>query len=223
MTPDQVSVVIPTLREEHQIAACVTSAKQAGASEVIVVDGGSDDKTCENATQAGTSKLIRSFPGRGIQLNAGARFTTGEFILFLHADSRLSSACIRQICEHRDATWGAFRQKIESDRFVYRFLEFGNASRVRYLRLPFGDQGTFVRRSVFLQQGGFDEIPLMEDIALSRRLRRIDKPRLLPGPIHISARRWETTGVVRQTIRNWKIQAAHAVGVSPERLVEWYR
>ena len=223
MTPDQVSVVIPTLREEDHIADCIASAKGAGAREVIVVDGGSDDETCRNATEAGASKLIRSFPGRGIQLNAGARFTTSEFILFLHADSRLSSECIKQICEHPDATWGAFRQQIDSDRRIFRWLESGNAARVRFWNLPFGDQGMFVRRSVFLAHGGFDEVPLMEDIGLSRRLRRLTRPLLLPGPITTSARRWESTGVVRQTIRNWKIQAAHAVGVSPDRLVQWYR
>ena len=223
MTPQQVSVVIPTLQEEDTIAGCIASARQAGATEVIVVDGGSDDETWRRATEAGASKIVRSLAGRGTQLNAGARFAEGDCILFLHADTRIDPDGLRQICQQTDATWGAFRQRIDSGRSIYRLLESGNAARVKLMRLPFGDQGMFVRRDVFLASGGFEEIPLMEDVVLSRKLRRIDKPILLSGPLTISARRWQRVGVVRQTIRNWKIQAAYAAGVSPERLVRWYR
>ena len=223
MTPDRVTVIIPTLGEESSIANCIESARAAGASEIIVSDGGSSDRTCDVATESGATKLVRSLPGRGIQMNAGAQFASGEFLLFLHADNRLTSECLRQIGEVPNLTWGAFRQRIDSNRSIYRVLEFGNAKRVALLKMPFGDQGIYVRRSTFLSAGGYEEAPLMEDVNLSKRLRQIDRPSLLPGPIIVSPRRWERSGVVRQTIRNWKIQAAHAIGVSPERLAKWYR
>jgi len=223
MTPDQVSVVIPTINEETQIVASILSAQRAGATEVIVVDGGSQDRTCQLAVEAGVAKLVHSLPGRGIQLNSGARLATQEFLLFLHADNRLGDDCLRQICRHPTAVWGAFHQQIDSDRIVYRYLQWGNAKRVSIRHMAFGDQAMFVKRSVFVSEGGYEEIPLMEDVVLSRRLRRVSKPILLPGPVHISPRRWEARGVVRQTLRNWKLQLAHRLGVRPETLVRWYR
>jgi hypothetical protein len=130
---------------------------------------------------------------------------------------------LHQICEQDDVIWGAFRQRIPNKRRVYRWLETGNAWRVRMRSMPFGDQAVFVDRRLFHRQGGFDEIPLMEDVALSRKLRRIARPILLPGPVTIDPRRWERNGVVTQTLRNWSIQTAYHCGVSPERLAKWYR
>ncbi|QDT09493.1 TIGR04283 family arsenosugar biosynthesis glycosyltransferase [Planctomycetes bacterium K23_9] len=223
MNPSDISVVIPALNEQDSIGACIQSAFAAGATEVIVADGGSQDATATRATEAGATKVIRSLPGRGTQLNSGATFASKEYVLFLHADNRLSENCLQQICLCTDVVWGAFGQSIDSDRFVFRLLEKGNALRVKWRGLPFGDQAIFVRRSTYKQQGGFDEIPLMEDVQFSKLMRRIAKPTFLPGPITISARRWQKTGVVRQTLRNWKIQLAHRCGVSPQRLRKWYR
>ncbi len=222
MKPANVSVVIPTLDEQATVGGAIDSAWQAGAGEVIVCDGGSRDATESRARQAGASKLVRSVPGRGIQLNAGARFARGEFVLFLHADSRLTPDCLRQLAETRGAEWGGFRQRIDSPRMIYRWLEWGNAARVRWRRMPFGDQAIFVRRQLFKQVGGFPEVPLMEDVELSRRLRSTGRPVLLPGPVMTDARRWQRGGVVRQTARNWAIQIAHALGASPESLRHWY-
>jgi rSAM/selenodomain-associated transferase 2 len=223
MKPNDVSVVIPTLNERDAVGACIESAFNAGASEVIVSDGGSQDDTPNRAAEAGATKVIRSLPGRGTQLNSGATFASKEFVLFLHADNLLGPECLQQICDAEDVTWGAFRQQISSSRPVFRLLEFGNALRVRLRNVPFGDQAVFVRRSVYKQQGGFDEIPLMEDVQFAKVMRRIAPAKLLPGPVAISARRWEKTGVVRQTLRNWKIQVAYSCGVSPDRLRQWYR
>jgi rSAM/selenodomain-associated transferase 2 len=222
MTPADISVVIPTINEVATIAAAIDSAFAAGACEVIVVDGGSSDQTIDVATRAGATKLVRSLPGRGIQLNSGAFVAEHEFLLFLHADNRLSEACLRQICQQPDCTWGAFRQRIDSSRPVFRILEAGNAWRVQYRRRPFGDQAIFVRRAIFKREGGFPEIPLMEDVEFSRRLSKIAKPLLLDGPLTVSARRWETNGVVRQTLRNWSLQVQFACGVSPEKLKRRY-
>ena len=223
MTPEDVSIVIPTLNEQDSIGACIQSAFAAGANEVIVSDGGSQDETTTRATEAGATKIIRSLPGRGTQLNSGATFASKEFVLFLHADNLLGADCLQQICAVQDGTWGAFHQRIDSPRFVFRLLELGNGLRVKLRSVPFGDQAIFVRRSVYKQQGGFDEIPLMEDVRFSKLMRRVAPAKLLSGPVTISSRRWEKTGVVRQTLRNWKIQVAYACGVSPERLKQWYR
>lgn len=223
MTPADVSVVIPAINEQAVIATAVQSAVAAGAAQVIVVDGGSEDNTCQTAIDAGASRVVHSPSGRGIQLNAGARQATGECLLFLHADNRLGEHCLRQICQHPSAAWGAFRQSIESRRIIFRIIEWGNAIRARRRGMPFGDQAIFVRRSLFLDQGGFAEIPLMEDVELSTRLRRIERPLLLDGPLTISPRRWLKHGVVRQTLRNWRIQLGYALGASPETLQRWYR
>jgi rSAM/selenodomain-associated transferase 2 len=223
MTPADISVVIPALNEAECIAAAVDSALGAGAVDVIVCDGGSTDDTSQRAKRAGAAKIVRSLPGRGIQLNSGAVFAEQPFVLFLHADNRLDADCLNQICQHPEAVWGAFRQHIDSPRAVYRVLEWGNAARVVVRRMPFGDQAIFVRRDVFKKQGGFAEIPLMEDVELSRRLRRITRPLLLPGKVTISPRRWQKRGVIRQTMQNWSIQLSYALGTPAERLRQRYR
>ncbi|TWT84006.1 Glucosyl-3-phosphoglycerate synthase [Planctomycetes bacterium CA13] len=223
MKPSDISVVIPTWNEETTIEGSIRSAIEAGAVEVIVCDGGSNDNTIARATEAGASAIIRSVPGRGVQLNAGAMFAKRDFVLFLHADNRLSHDCLRQICDSPDVVWGAFKQQIEAKGFVYRWLEKGNATRVKWRNMAFGDQAIFVERSTYKKHGGFEEIPLMEDVAFSRQMRKVAKPRLLAGPVIISARRWQRRGVIRQTLRNWYLQFAYAVGVPPRRLAKWYR
>jgi rSAM/selenodomain-associated transferase 2 len=225
MTPANISVVIPVINEEAVIGQAIRSAQRAGAGEIIVVDGGSHDQTWNAAIRSGAHKLVRSLPGRGVQLNAGASLVNPHqhWVLFLHADNLLDEKCLQQICDHPEAVWGAFRQQIDAAGRIYRWIERGNALRVRFRHVPFGDQAVFVRRDSFYQAGGFEEISLMEDVAFAKRMRRVARPLLLPGPVTVSARRWDRRGPVRQTLRNWWIQAAYALGVSPERLREWYR
>ncbi|TWU41831.1 TIGR04283 family arsenosugar biosynthesis glycosyltransferase [Novipirellula artificiosorum] len=223
MKPLDVSVVIIARNEQSSIDSAIRSAIEAGAVEVIVCDGGSQDQTIARATSAGATKVIRSVPGRGIQLNAGAMFAKGEFVLFLHADNQLGEHCLQQICDCGDVVWGAFRQDIDAKGRKYRWLEKGNALRVRWFKMAFGDQAIFVNRSAFKKNGGFDEIPLMEDLEFSRRMREIATPVLLPGPVRISPRRWQQHGVIRQTLHNWSLQLAHKLGVPSSRLANWYR
>lgn len=224
LLPADITVVIPAIDEEAAIGEAVRSAKQAGAGEVIVVDGGSSDRTMEVARQSGASKLVRSIRGRGIQMNSGALLVDPNqlVVLFLHADNRLGESCLQQICQHPQAMWGAFRQQIDSSAWIYRWIEWGNSLRVRIRRVPFGDQGIFVLKEVFDRVGGFEEIALMEDVSLSHKLRRLSPPLLLNGPIMVSSRRWRRRGPVRQTLRNWMIQIAYALGTPPERLKKWY-
>ncbi len=219
-----VSVVIPALNEAGLIRECIESARQAGASEVIVCDGGSTDGTAAIAERSG-AVVLHSAAGRALQQNAGAAAAVGEALLFLHADNRLSPGCLSQVADAmRDprVVYGGFRQEIAAEGLAYRAIERGNAARLWLAGLAYGDQGIFVRREVFQEVGGFPEVPLMEDVRLMRLLARHGSPVLLDGPIHVNARRWVRHGVVRQTLRNWAMLGAHRLGVRPEVLVRYY-
>lgn len=221
----KVSVIIPALNEEAAIARAVRSAWAAGAHEVIVVDGGSGDRTSEVARSEGCEVTV-SPTGRGVQQNTGAARSTGDVLLFLHADNHLSPTAIEQVRELlRDAgvQCGAFKQRIVADGIVYRLLERGNACRVRWRGLPYGDQAIFMRREFFESLAGFPEVKLMEDLLLMRRARKISWPRLLDGPVYVDARRWRRHGVLRQTLRNWMLLTAHQLGCSPDLLASYYR
>ncbi|UUO08953.1 TIGR04283 family arsenosugar biosynthesis glycosyltransferase [Blastopirellula sp. J2-11] len=219
----RVSVITAALNEEANIQAAVGSAQAAGADEIIVVDGGSADATVALATQAGAT-LIHSPPGRAIQQNAGVTASTGDVLLFLHADCRLSAESISQIRQRGgDFVFGAFRQKIDAASIVYRLVEWGNCLRIRWLGLPYGDQAIAVRRAIFEQAGQFADVPFLEDYLLSRKLRQQHWPTLLPGPVITSARRWRKQGVIRQTLLNWRLLAAYHRGVPLEELAARYR
>jgi rSAM/selenodomain-associated transferase 2 len=222
----RLSVVIPALNEAENIARAVESAWHAGAGEVIVVDGGSDDGTAEIARRLRCT-LLTAPRGRAVQQNAGARAATGDALLFLHADNHLASPDIADqistcLADHR-RIHGALRQRIESPGLGYRLLEGGNVARVRWFGLPYGDQAIFVRRDTFLELGGFPDEPLLEDLILMQELRRKAWPALLPGPVVVSPRRWQKHGVVGQTARNWWLLARHTCGAKPANLARYYR
>ena len=220
-----VSIVIPALNEAEGIGNSVQRALALKPEEVIVVDGGSSDETFERARAAGAT-VLSSPMGRSRQQNLGARQSSGEVVLFLHADCWLAPGSLTQVEEalsDSKVLCGAFRQAIEAEGRLYRLLERGNALRVRLWRLPYGDQGLFFRREFFERLGGFPEVALMEDWLLMRRARKMTRPVLLPGPLHAGARRWQRHGVLRQTVRNWTLLAAARFGVSPDRLAKFYR
>ena len=219
-----ISVIIPALNESSRIELAVQSCRNAEIDEVIVVDGGSQDDTPCLAQQAGAT-LIQAPQGRARQQNLGARHASGDILLFLHADNRLSPAVGRQIRQglaDKALLGGAFLQRIEAEGFLYRWLEWGNATRVRVRGLAYGDQAIFIRRSVFEQLGGFPDVKLMEDLLLMRAFRKLSRPVVLAGPVYVSPRRWQQRGVVRQTLRNWTLLAAQAAGVAPDRLAKFY-
>ena len=219
------SIVIPTLNEAAGIQQNIQRAWELRPHEIIVSDGLSDDGTGDLARSSGAT-VVTSERGRGRQLNAGARAATGDVLLFLHADCWLEPSSAEQIetALRDDAViGGAFRQRIDHDRKIFRWLEWSNGLRVRWKHLPFGDQGIFVRRSAFEVAGGFAEVRLMEDVLLMREFRRRRwRLELLPGPIHVDPRRWLKHGVVRQTLRNWMLLTGLRLGVSPDRLAEYY-
>lgn len=193
---------------------------------MLVVDGGSRDETSVRAEAAG-ARVLHSEAGRARQQNAGAAAATGEVLLFLHADNWLDPTALAQVraaLDERDhpVECGAFRQRIDDSAWRYRWIERGNALRARRLGLPYGDQAIFVCRELFESVGGFPEVAFMEDLILMRSLRRRAWPVLLPGPVHVAARRWQRHGVLRQTARNWLLIAAYFAGASPDRLARFY-
>ena len=220
-----VGVVIPVINEAANLKGAVERAWEAGADRVLVADGGSSDGSWELLNNLKCER-VQTAPGRGIQLNHGARLMDSTVVLFLHADCWLPSGCTEQI---RDAVasgafgWGGFLQRIEGSGWKYRWLEWGNRQRVWWQRLVYGDQGLWVRRDWYEAVGGFPDIPLMEDFVLSQRLARRGRPKLLAGPLRVNARRWEKRGVLRQTLLNWRISMMFRCGVKPESLAKLYR
>ena len=221
----KVSVIIPTLNEQETIASAIASATQAGAEEVIVVDGGSTDQTTQIAAR--DAALVTSDrSGRAAQQNLGAQNAVGEVLLFLHADCRLSSNSISDLVARLSSSpetiAGCFRQRIDQPGFRYRSLEAGNLWRARLLKWAYGDQGIFVRTSVFREHNGFPDVCFLEDLLLMKKLRRAGRIIVLDSHIDVSARRWQRRGVLRQTFRNWLIVSLAHLGASPDRLAKFY-
>ena len=219
----RLSVIIPTVDEEACVALAVASAK-AGAPgvEVLVVDGGSRDHTREAAAAAGAS-VLEGPRSRGVQLDLGARRASGDWLVFLHADTRLEAGWAQELSRlPEDVVGGAFRFAIDSSRRGYRSIEAGVALRCRLLRLPYGDQAIFARRLVYETVGGFPPLPLMEDVAFAQRLARAGRLAFPRVRALTSCRRWERHGLVGTTLRNWGLLALYAAGCAPERLAKIY-
>jgi rSAM/selenodomain-associated transferase 2 len=221
----RLSIVIPTLNEAATIQQNLQRALALRPHEVIVADGGSEDETAELARAAGAN-VVTSVRGRGRQLNTGSRQATGDVLLFLHADCWLEEQAVEQIeaaLLDDNVVGGAFQQRIDHEHRIFRWLEWGNAVRVRWRRMPYGDQGIFLRRSAFEALGSFAEVRLLEDVLLMREIRhRGWRIEFLPGPIHVDPRRWLEQGVVRQTVRNWLLLAGLRLGIPPDRLADFY-
>ena len=224
----QVSIVIPVLRDSVQLdglLASLAGRADDAAVEIIVANGDADDGAVAGVqARHAAVRWVASPPGRGRQMNAGAAVASGRWLLFLHADTRLDHRwldALRQ-AESHGAVGGAFRFTLDSPRRVARVIERGVAWRTRWLGLPYGDQGLFVRRDAFEALGGYRPYPLMEDIDLVRRLRRHGMLRLSSLPARTSARRWERDGWVRRSLRNLTLLALYFSGVSPRRLARRY-
>ena len=211
-----VSVVIPTLNEEASLAATIASVMEAG--EVIVVDGGSRDRTTEVARRAG-ARVLTAPASRGTQLDRGARVARGDWLVFLHADTVLEAGWYDAIAAlPAEVGGGAFRLALDAPGRAYRVIEAVVNWRSRLLNLPYGDQALFVRRDLYGSLGGFRAFALMEDVDFVHRLRAASRL-VFPRPRALtSARRWERLGIFRATVENWGLLALFEVGCPPARL-----
>lgn len=220
----KISVIIPVLNEESTIASTVESVKSLGPAEVIVVDGGSADRTREISERFGAT-VLSSPRGRARQMNRGAREAKGDIFLFLHADTRLPSSALDDVQSAlRDPRFagGRFDVTLDGNRWILGVIGNLISLRSRLTKVATGDQAIFVRRAVFERIGGFPDIPLMEDIAFSRALKRKGKVACLRSRVITSARRWEIDGVWRTVFRMWTLKLLFLAGISPVRLKRFY-
>jgi rSAM/selenodomain-associated transferase 2 len=218
-----VSVIIPTLNEAASLAQTLHSVRRQHPHEILVVDGGSTDGTEHAAGIA--DHFLRSDCGRAPQMNAGAARATGDVLLFLHADCTLEDGALRaaeRLLMRRSFAGGCFSMRMAAKGLLYRCIDACATARVRLSGLIYGDQGMFLRRRDFERLGGFPPLRLMEDVFFSRRLRQAGRLAVLPERIFVSPRRWQRVGLVRQTLRNWTLTTAAALGVSPDRLAASY-
>jgi len=218
-----VSVIIPTLNEEGCLAEALAVLKRQQAQEIIVADGGGTDGTRWAA--AGADRFLDAPRGRAAQMNAGAADASGEVLLFLHADCLLEDSSLadaERLLRRPGVAAGCFRMRVRAEGTLYRLIDACATARVRLTGLVYGDQGLFVRRDVFERLGGFPPLRLMEDVFISRTLCRLGRMVVAPRRIFVSPRRWQRSGLARQTLRNWALTAAAAGGVPPDRLAQFY-
>jgi rSAM/selenodomain-associated transferase 2 len=219
-----ISIVIPTLNEEANLPVTLRQIADRPDVELIVVDGGSTDRTVELA-QAFTPYVFLAPRGRAKQMNVGARHATGDILLFLHADTFLLPGALDELQRRiigDGAVGGAFDLHIDSPKRLCKFIAKVSSQRSRWLRLPCGDQGQLVWRQVFEALGGFPDIPLMEDVAFGRLLRRAGRLTFIRTGLVTSSRRWNANGIVKATLVNWWVRLLFLLRVSPQRLRRTY-
>jgi rSAM/selenodomain-associated transferase 2 len=223
------SIIVPVLDEREKINQLVEYLNRLDAErnvEIVVVDG-SREKYTLSAIHSREVIKISSETGRAKQMNAGASVARGEILIFLHADTELPPRALKKIdflMEQGDHVGGAFDLGIKSDKFIFKVIGALSSLRSRLNRIPFGDQAIFIRREFFKKIGGYKEIPLMEDVELMRRIKKSgNKIRIFYDRAMTSPRRWEKEGVVYCTLRNWTLQALYFLGISPHKLIHFYK
>lgn len=218
-----VSLVVPVLNDAAAVARLFEHLPPNPDVEILLVDGGDDADLDRLARSRSDVRLIRTTAGRANQMNQGATASTGDWILFLHADSQLPGDWLDRLrAAEPQSVGGWFRFALEDPAWQARLIERGVALRVRLFRLPYGDQGIFVRRAVFAALGGFAQIPIMEDVEFVRRLVRSGPVTEIPAPLLTSSRRWRRNGWFRRSGRNLILIGLYFAGVSPARLARWY-
>jgi rSAM/selenodomain-associated transferase 2 len=221
VTGKLLSVVIPTLNADAHLAACL--GRVAGAGEIIVAEGGSSDQTVTIAANAG-AKVIETPRGRGVQLHEGARAATGDWLLFLHADTMLGQGwqvAVREHIAERPNQAACFAFRLDDASWQARVIEGGVSFRVGALGLPYGDQGLLISRALYHEVGGFRPLPFMEDVDVVRRIGR-RRLRHLDVPAITSAERWRRDGWWRRSARNLSCLALYGLGFSPDRIARFY-
>ena len=220
----RISIIIPALNEAGSIEVILTDLKplREAGHEVIVVDGGSSDMTTGLASRH-ADRVIQSSPGRAIQMNRGAAAASGELLWFLHADTRVpaeAATMLQQAAGEDD--WGRFDIRLSGKHPLFRLIEQMISLRSRLTGIATGDQGIFISQQLFRRTGGFPEIPLMEDIALSKMLRSVQRPLCFRQRLETSSRRWEERGIVRTILLMWRLRLAYFFGADPAELARRY-
>jgi rSAM/selenodomain-associated transferase 2 len=222
----KLSIIMPVLDEGESIAASLDALGDLRAlgTEVIVVDGGSRDATIQRA-RLRADRVISAPRGRALQMNAGAAKATGDVLMFLHADTQLprdADHIVLTGLERSGRDWGRFNVKIDGRSPLLIVVGWLIGLRSRLTGIATGDQAIFVRREAFQAAGGFPEIPLMEDVALSKQLKRASRPLCLTERVVTSGRRWEKNGVLATIMLMWRLRMAYFLGTDPRELAKQY-
>lgn len=219
----EISIIIPIYNEEKNIAALLDKLSALKNIEIIISDGGSTDKTQEVCALYPV-QLVSGDKGRGQQLNLGAKHAHGKILFFLHADSLPEKRAFQDMINalEKNHKWGCCIISFDADSLFYRFLTINSRLRARLFSSCYGDQGIFCEREFFLENGGFPDIPLMEDVVFSHKLRRLSPAKVLPAKIITSARRFQNGHPLRTFLLIQKIKLLFLLGISPERLAVIY-
>lgn len=223
------SIIIPVLNEARRINGTIAHVGRLGKEfkkEIIVVDGDQNGATLKAVSAVEVIKITAA-KGRGTQLNAGAGVAGGDILVFLHVDTSLPPGAFDQIaavCNNPKIAGGAFDLEIDSPKAAFGLIAKVASLRSRLTRLPYGDQAQFVKRTVFEQMGGFADIPIMEDVALMRSLKKAGYSiKIIADPVITSPRRWQKEGILKATFRNWILVSLYFCGVPPEDLARYYK
>lgn len=219
------SVIIPVINEEKNLIKILPNLEKKADIEFIFVDGGSHDNTIQLIKKAGFKVILSPILRRSYQMNLGAEYSQGEILLFLHGDTLLPQnyhQIINDLVNKKDFILGAFVLNIDSKKYIFRLLEILINARSKYLSLPYGDQGIFLKKEVFEQLGRYKDIPLMEDFALVKKAQKQGKIYLSKSAVITSSRRWDKLGIMKTTLINQLIIMGYYLKFSPEKLALFY-
>lgn len=226
MSTPRLSLVVPTLNEGELLLRCLErlAPLRAAGHELILVDGGTTGLPLKRLRER-VDRLLISSPGRARQMNLGAAAARGEVFWFLHVDAVPPPGADRILLESLGGGpgWGRFDVRLSARHPLLRWVERGMNLRSRWSGIATGDQGIFMDRQSFARVGGYPGQPLMEDIEISRRLKRLSPPHCLRAELGVSSRRWERHGILRTILLMWLLRLAYWLGASPERLAGYYR
>ena len=222
----KISIVIPTINEANNLPLLLSDLSIIQkVGEIIIVDSGSKDKTIDVANIYGAKVYKSKERNRGLQLDLGAKNSKGEWLIFLHADTRLTNDWLIKIKsvfkEDKNFIYN-FKFKINNKKKIYRVLEILVNFRSRYLKQPYGDQGLIIHKSIYFKNNGFRKIPLMEDVDFFRRLKNKEDLKQLNLPIFTSSRKWERTNIFLQALKNWNFRRRWLKGESTKSIYSEY-
>jgi len=222
----KISIIIPTINEANNLPLLLSDLSILNKEcEIIIVDSGSKDRTIDVAQIYGAKVYKSKEKNRGLQLHIGAKNSTGDWLIFLHADTRLTNDWFRKINSFLMGNKNSiyyFKFKINHKKIIYRVLEFLVNIRSKYFKKPYGDQGLIIHRTIYFKNNGFRKIPLMEDVDFLKRLKNKKDLKQLNFPIFISSRKWEKTNIFIQAIKNWQFRRRWLKGESLKSIYSDY-
>lgn len=220
------SVILPVLNEAAGIRAVLQPLQtlRNQGHELILVDGGSLDDTVALAMDL-VDRVVHAPRGRALQMHAGAEQASGDWLWFQHGDTRASGGAIEallRVMEEPGTCWGRFDVRLAGNAWPFRVIEWHMNLRSRLSGIATGDQALFMRRDLYDRLGGWPRIPIMEDVAMSRALKAVARPRCLRERVTTSSRRWERHGILATVLLMWRLRLAFALGADPVRLARQY-